>query len=261
MKRTIMGFAAIVATLVMGMSTTVAFADDYDLREVGPGDPWQVPPYDFVFGNHMDTHIQLWLKTKNGEPKSLKGYLYIYFTGDIDEASGLPIAKHPRGAKHNESCGIDDIICIAGWKLKGRAGAAKFLSHSGVNGMDHPIWMVNRAEEMSAPAYGMVIPSPGYYSHFHWLSSGSTDPRAADVPDFCDKMSAGMLEMTDPSAVDMICEGWFLQLKAKHSFAFKHGGEIIPVYKGADLRSHLNIVTNYKPDLEITPTREGHSGM
>ncbi len=125
--------------------------------------------------------------------------------------------------------------------------------------MDHPVWMVNRAEEKSAPAVGMVIPQPGYYSHFHWLSSGSTDPRAVDVPDFCDKMSAGMLE-TAPSAVNEICEGWFLQLRATRDFAFKHGGETILIRKGEDLRSHLNIVTNYRADTSITETRKHPGG-
>lgn len=257
MKKTNMGFAAIVATLAMGTSANVAFAEHYeDFLEIGPGDLWQVPPYDFVFGNHMDTHIQLKLKTRwNGTPKYLYGYFYVYFTGETDPKSGLPIAKHPRGESHDERCGIDEIICIAGWKLVGRPGAAKFLYHSGVNQMDHPVWLVNRAEEPNAPAAGMVIPQPGYYSHFHWLSSGSTDPRAEFVPDWCDKMSAGMLETMAPSAVNQICEGWFLKLKALRSFAFKHGAETIIIRKGADLRSHLNIVTNYKPDLSIDSTR------
>jgi hypothetical protein len=257
MKKTRIGLIVITAALAMGISAPVAFADDYDLKEVGPGDHWQVAPYDFIFGNHMDTHIQLRLKTKHGEPRSLKGYFYIYFTGGIDEASGLPIARHPRGASKNERCGIDPIICVAGWKLKGRPGAAKFLYHSGINGNDHAVWMVNRAEELSAPAAGMVIPQPGYYSHFHWLSRGSTDPRAEFVPDWCDKQKAGQLEDLDPSAVNEICEGWFLELKALESFAFLHGGEIIPIRKGSDLRSHLNIVTNYRSDtvVPITKTR------
>lgn len=237
-----------------------AFSDDEErVYDVNPSDLWQAPPYDFVFGNHLDTHIQLKLTTKRGEPRKLSGGLYIYFTGDIDEASGLPVARHPRGEMHGEVCGVSPITCVAGWKLTGRPGAAKFLYHSGINGMDHPVWMVNRAEESTAPATGMVIPQPGYYSHFHWLSAGSNDPRATneDVPAACDKMSAGMLQDADPTAVDQICEGWFLQLKAVRSFAFKHGGESIVIREGADLRSHLNIVTNYEAEtvVPITPTR------
>ena len=49
-----------------------------------------------------------------------------------------------------------------------------------------------------------------------------------------------------PSAVDEVCQGWFLQIKAVREFAFEHGGEKIPIYPGEDLRSHLNIITNYK---------------
>ena len=253
--------APTVSLVLLLVHSVAAPANPYLPGAVAPGDSWQEAPFDFVFGNHMDTHVQLALLTLGGEPRFLVGSLYIYFTGEVDETSGLPIARHPRGAMHGEVCGADEFTCEVGWYVVGSPGAAKFLSHSGVNGMDHPIWMVNRAEESSAPAVGMVIPQPGYYSHFHWLSAGSTDPRAGMVPKFCDKMSAGMLEMAEPSATDMICEGWFLQLLATRDFAFKHGGESIVIRKGADLRSHLNIVTNYQAEtvVTITPTRT-HSG-
>ena len=235
-----------------------AIADDSHKfpGDVEQGDSWQEAPYDFEFGNHLDTHIQLRLKTKKGQPKSLRGALYIIFTGDTDMASGLPIARHPRGDMHDETCGIDAIICVAAWKMSGRPGAAKFLYHSGVNGDDHPVWMVNRAEEELAPAPGMVIPQPGYYSHFHWISEGSTDPREVYVSPACNKINAGALD-DSPSAVDMICEGWFLQIKATQSFAFQHGGETILIRKGSDIRSHLNIVTNFENTTvpEITFTR------
>jgi hypothetical protein len=232
--------------------------DDRDFPEVVvQGDPWQAPPYDFIFGNHIDTHVQLELKTKREQPKSLKGWFYVYFTGAVDEASGLPVARHPRGESHSERCGIDPIVCIAGWKMSGLPGAAKYLYHSGVNGNDHPVWMVNRAEEHSAPAAGMVIPQPGAYSHFHWITSSSQDPRAIDVSVACEKSTAGQLQDVMPTAANEICAGWFLQIKATQDFAFMHGGEVIPVYKGTDLRSHLNIVTNYDATTvaPITPTR------
>lgn len=246
---------------VFALAGQAAWADEKP-ADVGPGELWQAPPYDFKFGNHMDTHIQLELKANKGVPKKLKGALYVFLTGQIDNASGLPVARHPRGSMDNEACGVSPITCLVGWDIKGKPGAAKFLYHAGVNHMDHPVWMVNRAEEESAPAVGMVIPQPGYYSHFHWLSSGSTDPRADDVPGFCDKMSAGMLETAEPSAVNGICEGWFLQLRATRDFAFKHGGETILIRKGEDLRSHLNIVTNYRADtiVPITETRKHPGG-
>jgi hypothetical protein len=126
-----------------------------------------------------------------------------------------------------------------------------------VNGNDHPVWMVNRAEEASAPAPGMVIPQPGYYSHYHWITTGSTDPRASSVPPECNKANAGQLQDEVPTAVNEICAGWFLQLDAVREFAFQHGNELIPVYLGEDLRTHLNMVTNYDetPVVTITETR------
>lgn len=236
---------------------------------VCPGDEFHAAPFDFLFGNHIDTHIQLNLRTKrDGSPRRLWGAFYIIFTDDqgvplgIDPVSGLPIARHPRGTNedHDETCGVSpNIECVVGWRMVGRPGAAKFVSHSGVNGNDHPIWLVNRAEEASAPASGMVIPQPGSFTHFHWITRTSSDPRAPAVLDPCDKQKAGQLEDMEPTAVNEVCEGWFLQIAAQTSFAFKHGGEIIPVRKGMDNRSHLNIVTNYlSPTVEaITPTREG----
>ncbi|MDH3595900.1 MAG: hypothetical protein OEM93_13730 [Rhodospirillales bacterium] len=227
--------------------------------DVEQGDPWQQAPYDFVFGNHIDTHVQLRLEEEDDAPVSLRGSFYIIFTGGNDSVSGLPLARHPRGASHDERCGIDPITCVVGWDMDGQPGAAKFLYHDGVNGNDHPVWMVNRAEEASAPAPGMVIPQPGYYSHYHWITTTSTDPRAAMVPATCDKNNAGQLQDQAPTAVDEVCDGWFLQIHAVTDFAFEHGGEVIPVRAGEDLRSHLNMVTNYNqtPVVPITPTREG----
>jgi hypothetical protein len=227
--------------------------------DVGMGDLWQAPPNDFVFGNHIDTHVQLRLEDEGGTPVSLRGSFYIYFTGDVDPASLLPIARHPRGVSHNEVCGVDNIVCVVGWHMDGVPGNAKFLYHSGINGDDHPVWMVNRAEETSAPAPGMVIPQPGYYSHYHWITNQSNDPRAGTVLAPCDKAKAGQLEDTAPTAANEICQGWFLQIHAVTNFAFEHGGEVIPVYEGEDLRSHLNIVTNYdqEPERDITNTRSG----
>ena len=138
--------------------------------------------------------------------------------------------------------------------MRGQPGAAKFLYHDGVNGDDHAVWMVNRAEEATAPTAGMVIPQPGSYTHFHWITATSTDPRADSVPAECDKNNAGDLEGA-PSAVDMVCDGWFLQIKAVRHFAFEHGGELTPVRPGIDNRSHLNLVTNFSNTVAITSTR------
>jgi hypothetical protein len=241
---------------------------------VFPGNTFHAAPFDFLFGNHIDTHIQLnQHRSIDLNSERLWGSFYIIFTDDqgvslgIDPESGLRIARHPRGlalkedgtVKHDERCGISpNIICFVGWRMVGLPGAAKFISHAGVNGDDHPIWMVNRAEEASAPAPGMVIPQPGSYTHTHWITRTSTDPRASTVLDECNKQKAGQLEDQEPTAVNEVCQVWFLQIRAIKNFAFKHGGEIIPIHKGIDNRSHLNTVTNYRSPtvVPITPTRD-----
>jgi hypothetical protein len=209
------------------------------------------PPFDFLFGNHIDTHQETRLNNK-GE---LDGFFYIIFTGDTDGASGLPIARHPRGASQNEECDVDAIVCVAGWHISGKLGEAVFLFHNGVNGDDHPVWLVNRVN----------IPQPGSYTHFHWITNDeeaptqTTDPRAdieGSIPDECNQQNGGQLETA--GAADEICPGWFLEIRAVRSFAFDHGGEIIPVYAGDDNATHLNLVTNYQALEEmITETRGG----
>jgi hypothetical protein len=217
------------------------------------------PPFEFMFGNHIDTHQQTNLSTvkETGDPRGLEGNLLIIFTGG--ESGGLPLARHPRGAGEDEECGVD-VTCVTGWTLFGVPGAAKFVSHSGVNnGDDHPVWLVNR--EPGELLVGVsAIPQPDFYTHFHWVSQTSDDPRAASVPDACDKNNAGQLQTEAPSAVNAVCPGWFLKLDAIIDFAFQHGSEVIPVMAGHDNRSHLNILTNYElepvlPAGSITPTR------
>jgi hypothetical protein len=178
------------------------------------------------------------------------------------------VARHPRGAgEHNEECGVDPIDCVVGWRVRALPAEAVFISHSGVNGDDHPIWMITTRNG---------IPQPGSYTHFHWITSLSTDGRSEDVPAACDVPMAGMLEgevvtadltlddgvnppvtWTDADvhvgggAENLVCPGWLLELKAIRKFAFMHGGEKIAVLPGIDNSTHLNIVTNYAivPDI------------
>ena len=228
-----------------------------------------LPPYDFLMGNHIDPHMENKLQNDG----SLKGRLYIYFTGEIDEASGFPVARHPRGAEHDEECGVDDIDCVVGWHVRALPAEAVFISHSGVNGNDHPIWLINSRNG---------IPQPGSYTHFHWITSTSSDERWDQVPTECDVQMAGMLEgdvvtgslelddgenppitwadaevHVGGGAENLACPGWLLELKAIREFAFMHGGEKIAVSPGFDNSTHLNIVTNYAivPDIE-----GGHAG-
>lgn len=110
------------------------------------GLPWKdhQPPFDFVFGNHIDSHQQLQILPDG----SLFGYLYISFTGETDE-NGIPFAQH-------KDCNKEMTRCSVGWEVHGVPGQATFISHP-VG--DHPIWEVKRAN----------IPAPGAYTHFHWL--------------------------------------------------------------------------------------------
>lgn len=203
------------------------------------------PAYNFKFGNHIDTHQETRLATdRSGAPLLLFGFLYVYYTGAADPVSGLPVARHPRGAQHNEVCG-ESVVCVTGWIIDGRPASAKFLYHGGVNGDDHPVWMVNRAD----------IVQPGSYTHFHWITRTSSDPRAGTVFADCDKQNAGQLETQAPSAVNDYCAGWHLQLRAVKPFAFEHGGELVPVQPGSDNSSHVNLVTNYRAVPEVTSTR------
>jgi hypothetical protein len=236
------------------------------------GDEWEderedeASPFGFLFGNHIDTHQA----TKLGSDGELSGAFFIIFTGEVDPASGLPVARHPRGAMHNEECGFD-VDCVTGWRLRAKPGEAKFLFHSGVNGNDHPVWGVNRVD----------IPQPGSFTHFHWIGADSTDPRAeaGDVPPACDVDMAGELEgsvgegtlvLDDGTTIvqwedasvhlgdgaeDFVCPGWFLEIKAVKTFAFQHGGELIPVRPKIDNATHLNLLTNYALVPGITPTR------
>lgn len=227
------------------------------------------PPFTFLFGNHIDTHQE----TRLNKDGTLRGQFYVYYTGAIDEVSGLPVARHPRGPEHDEECGVDPIDCVIGWELLATPAEAKFISHSGVHGDDHPVWLIGNRSE---------IPQPGSFTHFHWITSASTDERYDTVPAPCDVAMAGMLEGTaltgeltlddgvqlvtwegvdvhvEDGAENLVCPGWLFQLTARRSFAFQHGGENTPVRPGTDNSTHVNIVANYALVPAMTGDRDGH---
>jgi hypothetical protein len=226
----------LLAVFIFNPWSVTAFADDFhDAR------------YNFLFGNHIDTHQKTRLEKKSGNPVRLSGFFFIKFTGEIDPGSKLPIAVHPSGSEceDEEDREEDGVDCVVGWLINAVPGEAKFLYHTGVNGDDHPVWMVNRVD----------IRQPGSFTHFHWITTTSSDPRAWTVPAACDKINASQLEDERPTAVDITCPGWFLQIKAVEKFAFRHGGEVIPVRPGIDNATHLNLATNYAKVSGITDTR------
>lgn len=110
------------------------------------GYPWRnhAAPYDFLFGNEIDTHQQA-VEMADG---SLAGFLYVHYTGE-STTDGLPIAQHA-------DCSIE--TCDVGWMLDGLPTSATFLYQVDE---DHPVWLVDRAD----------IPQPGAYAHFHWLDA------------------------------------------------------------------------------------------
>jgi hypothetical protein len=120
-------------------------------------------PFDFTFGNHIDTHQQSMMRPD----RDLRGFLYITFTGEVT-AEGIRVARHC-----DESTLPDE--CVAGWRLRGKSGYATFVFHE----MDHPIWLVGSRND---------IPQPGAFSYFHWLG----DPtHAADLENVTDPLLDG----------------------------------------------------------------------
>ena len=171
------------------------------------GYPWMdhAFPFDFLFGNFIDTHQQTQLQT-DGE---LFGFLYITFTGGVTE-DGLPIARHCDENTPPEEC-------VVGWMIRGKRGVARFVFHEN----DHPLWLVvSRAD----------IPQPGAFSHFHWITN-----------ERCPAVHAHELEMLGITT----CDGFFLELQAVNTFAFLHANQVIPVVPGLDIATHVNIVGSF----------------
>ena len=112
--------------------------------------PWadHAAPFDFEFGNHIDTHQQSLAKND-----MLQGFFYITFTGDIDAGSGLPVAEHG-------DCSASDVDCEVGWGWHGVTWSdATYCGHPAGGG--HPTWAIERGDKYLKRGY----------SHFHWLDA------------------------------------------------------------------------------------------
>lgn len=101
-------------------------------------------PFDFLFGNHIDTHQQSQLTGTSG----LSGFLYIT-PGEETTEDGVPIAKHGDCSQNPESCTV-------GWLLSGVAREAEYCGH--VSG-EHPAWAIASGQ----------MPQQRGFTHFHWL--------------------------------------------------------------------------------------------
>jgi hypothetical protein len=72
MNRTIHKLAVGLTTVALTLAAGGTLAASYP-GDVEQDDFWQKKPNDFVFGNHIDTHVQLKMMEKQGEPVSLQG--------------------------------------------------------------------------------------------------------------------------------------------------------------------------------------------
>ncbi len=134
-----------IAALMVALAALIATG-----ASVAAGYPWRnhAPPFDFVFGNEIDTHQQ----TRTAADGALAGFLYVHYTGE-STADGFPVAVH-------DDC--SSTTCDVGWAIDGAPAPGVFLYQVPD---DHPVWLVDRAD----------IPQPGAYAHFHWLGPGPAD--------------------------------------------------------------------------------------
>ena len=139
MKKRIL-ILVVFAILLLGTSTALA----------GTSYPWRdhAAPFDFLFENHIDTHLQGKLTGKG----HYKGFFYIKYTGE-ETADGVPIATHGNCPEIQEECTV-------GWLMKGVPLEAKYVGHEMGQ---HPTWCVDPAD----------LPKEPGYSHFHWLNESA----------------------------------------------------------------------------------------
>jgi len=176
--------------------------------------PWRqhAAPFEFLFGNHFDTHQQTRVSRRDG---SLFGFLYIRHTGVVTR-DRYPVATHV-------DCNMVPD-CTVGWTIGGAPTEATYLYQTG---NDHPVFLLGRAR----------ITQPGSPSHFHWLGAATPTLRQT-VPGY-------LLQLT---AVDKFC---FIHHGADAATPNRtcqaNGG--INVDHGADIATHLNIVGSAPPGL------------
>lgn len=132
--------------LLLGIS--VVMADD-------GGYPWKdhASPYDFLFGNMIDSHQQ----TRVNQQEKLRGFIYIHYTGEFTE-DGYPIAQKAH---------CDREACDIGWSVRGVEMEAELVC------LSPRTWLVDPD----------ALPRQRGFTHFHWLGDpysphGQGDPEA-----------------------------------------------------------------------------------
>ena len=169
------------------------------------------PPFNFVFGNEIDTHQQT-RSTRDGSPF---GFFYVRFTG-VQTKDHYPVATHV-------DCNASPD-CTVGCALNGKPISATFLYQTRD---EHPVFLANRAD----------ITQAGSPSHFHWLGAVMPMPRQT--------VNGFLLQLT---AVDRFC---FIHHGAGAATAAatcrQNGG--VTVDPGVDIATHLNIVASAPPGM------------
>ena len=221
-------------------------------------------PYTFLFGNHIDTHLETKLEVDGKDKGNLEGFFYVFFDQDGDGApefteGGLPIARHCTMPEHYDRCQVAWVVEAKPCIKEVNGCTAMFLYHQ----HDHPVWLVGPQLRMAMGDAFLggtraEIPQPGAPSHFHWLTEGSENSHGNGLPSGLAELEAAYdvdIEVPEECNVAMagqltsgvVCPGYFMELTViqPEPFAFHHGGEDIPLERGTDLRSHLNFVTSY----------------
>lgn len=188
------------AALALFSVTAVQAAEMYPWRQ-------HQRPFDFRFGNEIDTHQQ----TREGRDGSLSGFLYIHYTGVITQ-------DNYRVATHVNCDAVSD--CQVGWTLDGRRASAKLVREHTMH--DHPVFWIPRPD----------IPQPGSHAHFHWTGMAMPMPY---LP-----ADGYLLELTAVNSFCFIHHG--AEAASNAASCRDNGG--IKVHRGIDIATHLNIVTN-----------------
>jgi hypothetical protein len=208
MRKVVAGLA-LLGLLVLG--TVSVLAEGYSWLD-------HALPFDFLFGNHIDTHQQSLV----AEGDLLEGFFYIRLTGD-STADGVPIAKHA-------DCNKVEDQCTVGWILNGIPIQAMYLGHESGS---HPEWYID-------PAY---LPRRPGYTHFHWLGKPEHPSGTHEgTTDQTDGSKEGMSDHTGGLQEGQMYDGYLLKLTAVDTFFFEHHGGFL-VTPGIDKVTHANIVT------------------
>ena len=172
------------------------------------GYPWNDEhrkPYDFTFGNNIDTHQQARIKA-NGE---LFGFLYVTPVAGNEVIDGIPVKKHCDG-------NTPDNECEVGWIIRGSfIGEPNEPTFVYKVNKDHPTWVMRSRSD---------IPQPASNIHFHWLG----------LPN-----GGGGFNQGDTR------EGYILELEAIDTFYFRHNDEDLLVRPGTDVSTHVNVVGSF----------------